>query len=65
MVSLLDRIAKQADLDKVSPFVPDPELLGGIVRAEDDTFRARGGRQVPAMRKADLVLIPERFRQIV
>jgi hypothetical protein len=65
MVSLLDKIAKKADLDAVKPFEPTPALLEGIVREEEDTFRARGGRQVPAMKKAELVLIPERFRGIV
>jgi hypothetical protein len=65
MVSLLDKVTKGADPDLLAPFEPTPELLDGIVRAEDDTFRARGGRQVPAMKKADLVLIPERFHKIV
>jgi hypothetical protein len=65
MVSLLDKVTKKAEPEQLAPFTPTRQLLDGIVRAEDDTFRARGGRQVPAMKKADLVLVPERFRGIV
>jgi hypothetical protein len=66
MVSLLEGITKKVDVDALRPFEPTPELLDGIVREEEETiFRARGGRQVPAMRKAEMVLVPDRFRDLV
>lgn len=65
MVELLDSIATDVPVDELKPFVPPKKLLGGIVRQEGQTFRARGDRQVPAMRKRPFTLVPERFAGLV
>ena len=65
MVGLLESMTKGVDPDSLAPFRAEAQPLGEIIREEEGTFRARGDRQVPTMRKAELVLVPERFRKIV
>ena len=65
MVELLESIVADVRPDELKPFVPPPKLLSGIVRQEGQTFRARGDRQVPAMRKRPFVRVPERFEGLV
>lgn len=65
MVELLESIVADVRPDQLEPFVPPRKLLSGIVRQEGQTFRARGDRQVPAMRKRPFVRVPERFEGLV
>jgi hypothetical protein len=65
MVKLLDSMSKDVLLDRLVEFDPAVVDLASVVREEDETFRARGGRQVQLMKSSDLVLIPERFRNLV
>jgi hypothetical protein len=65
MVELLDEIAAGVRVDSLEPFRPTPALIGNVVRQEDNTFRARGERQVPAMRSQPFVLVPDRFHGLV
>ena len=65
MVELLDSIVAEVRVDELKPFTPPKKLLAGIVRQEGQTYRARGDRQVPAMRKRPFVRVPERFRGLV
>ena len=65
MVDLLDTIAAEAEPERLKPFAPPKKLLDTIVRQEGQTFRARGERQVPAMRKRPFTLVPERFAGLV
>jgi hypothetical protein len=65
MVQLLDELAGDVQLESLRPFEPTPALLADIVRREEDTFRARGERQVPAMRSRPFVLVPKRFEGLV
>ena len=66
MVDLLDSMAKGVALDRLQTFSPDLVDLAGIVREEEgEVFRARGGRQVQLMKSGELMLIPERFRNLV
>ena len=65
MVQLLDSMSKDVRLDRLVEFDPAMVDLASVVREEDETFRARGGRQVQLMKSSDLVLIPERFRNLV
>ena len=64
MVELLDTIAGEVP-EQLKEFVPPKKLLAGIVKQEGQTYRARGDRQVPAMRKRPFTLVPERFHGIV
>jgi hypothetical protein len=65
MVELLESIVTDVRLDELKPFSPPRKLLSGIVRQEGQTFRARGDRQVPAMRKRPFVTVPDRFEGLV
>ena len=65
MVQLLDNVAKGVKPEKLAEFDPRAQRLDEIVREEEGVFRARGARQVRAMKQAEMVLIPERFRDIV
>jgi len=67
MVSLLEETTRRVPAaDQLPVFEPSAELLEGIVqKAKDDVFRARGKRQVPAMRDGHYVLVPERFRGLL
>lgn len=65
MVLLLDSMTKGLDLDKLAVFDAEAQSLSEIIREEEGVFRARGGRQVPTMKKAEMVLVPGRFRKIV
>lgn len=66
MVDLLDSMVKGVSFEQLETFSPDLVDLSSVVREEkDETFRARGGRQVQLMKSSDLVLIPERFRNLV
>jgi len=61
MVDLLDRIVARLKDDAVKPFEADERLFTGIVRQEGEVFRARGPRQVQAMRRQPFVSVPARF----
>ncbi len=65
MVELLDSIVADVRPEQLKPFTPPRKLIGGIVQQEGNTHRARGDRQVPAMRKRPFVLVPERFSALV
>ncbi len=65
MVELLEGIVADVRLEELKPFTPPKKLLAGIVKQEGQTFRARGDRQVPAMRKRPFVRVPERFAGLV
>lgn len=65
MVDLLDAIVADVRLEELKPFTPPQKLIAGIVRQEGQTFRARGDRQVPAMRKRPFTLVPDRFQGLV
>lgn len=65
MVELLESIVADVRPDQLKPFVPPRKLLSGIVRQEGQTFRARGDRQVPAMRRRPFVRVPDRFEGLV
>lgn len=65
MVELLDTIVADVRLEDLKPFTPPQKLIAGIVRQEGQTFRARGDRQVPAMRKRPFTLVPDRFEGLV
>ena len=65
MVELLESIVAEVRLEELKPFTPPKKLLEGIVRQEGQTFRSRGDRQVPAMRKRPFTLVPERFHGLV
>ena len=62
---LLESIVVDVRADELQPFVPPKRLLDAIVRQEGNTFRARGERQVPAMRKRPFVTVPKRFEGVV
>jgi len=65
MVELLDSIVADVRIADVKPFTPPQKLISGIVRQEGQTFRSRGDRQVPAMRKRPFVRVPDRFDSLV
>jgi hypothetical protein len=65
MVDLLDTITGEVPEQQLKEFVPPKKLLAGIVKQEGQTYRARGDRQVPAMRKRPFTLVPERFAGLV
>ena len=65
MVELLESIVADVRVEELRPFSPPDRLLAKIVRQEGQTYRARGDRQVPAMRKRPFVRVPKRFEGLV
>lgn len=65
MVTFLEELNADLDPDSVQRFKPRSELIGQIVQARGDLWKAVGDGQVVAMRKRPFARIPDRFAALV